>query len=347
MKEGMFLYHDRKEHRYFYLSGRTEELESFQYNSDILVDANHIVIHYGELLMHLVSLNIDAFKPAIKHLQMALEEVRLMREDIDFTTPKETFYAMYALHDYLYHSLIPTYPFEMIEDKSIKLEYVELIIDIFQIEMYNKLYKSYISDSDDITQLLPRILTDAALRSELKDFLCNPTTNNSFFAKYVNSVPITTKYYIEDGVTEEIIQITTFDEAIALEIMNLYTHQNISKYTKCDICGCLFRQPGGRPTNICAYLPKSHLSCKAVAGPDSYLKKTRNNLKSFISSNNLSTISKGIYQQFDDEVKKALIICKTQAAFEHKVKEIYSNIKKGRPNYLKNNRDSSPQNAQT
>jgi hypothetical protein len=89
------------------------------------------------------------------------------------------------------------------------------------------------------------------------------------------------------------------------------------------------------------------LSCKAVAGPDSYLKKTRNNLKSFISSNNLSTISKGIYQQFDDEVKKALIICKTQAAFEHKVKEIYSNIKKGRPNYLKNNRDSSPQNAQT
>ena len=360
-EQGVWLI-DNKKNGYVLMQDYAEP--STKYGNGEVLSNEKKEFERGELLRKIVSLNNNAIEPVVSYLRAeillhkdAMEEFTkeydmpdsvkklLKNHGIQPNTPnfserEETmlYYKqdrLEELHYQIYHRLIQNMPFETLETFS--QNEVDLISQILLAEC-SLIYEVKSLQLKNVDLYIPEIFWNDKLRENIKRFLCDPLSCDEDIVNDLMNENIRTQTIVNGKKLEQIVNIRTFSELIALEVQNIMqSPSNFRKCTECIVCGRLFYKKQGKGKDVCEYEVLEGEPCKQVFDDEyeAYRRKIYSKLTSFVLSNAIA--EKAIYEDFHKKLIPLMYEYRRREdyhkeevfkKFKNEVDEIYAELQK-------------------
>lgn len=343
--EGIWLASEKK-NTYQYTLLKDYEEKKFVYDGKLTLTTQKYTFERGELLLKLVSLNMDAIRPIVAYLskeiqqhQEALPDINAeweipetVKELVKELSPrnkrernknpqqidKETeeyvrreedkiFYTLDRMQELHYQAFHRLIREMPFEiSESFSINEVDLIVDLLMSECIH-IYKDDYFRLSDKDLYIPRIFWDDELKERIKGFLCNPKDYPTEEINLMLAEGAKKSLVKANGETFQLVNIKSFDELIAFEVENIVARpSDFRKCVRCEVCSRLFYKKSGKGKNICDYRFKDRILCANVID-DEFDKYWRNIYNNLKSLlNRYKLPTKEIYKKFHQKVNELL-----------------------------------------
>lgn len=353
--EGIWLV-SKKKNIYQYTFLKDYEEKKFVYGGELTLSTQKTTFERGELLLKLVSLNMDAIKPIVTYLsteirqhQKALPDInaewkipetvkelikellprhkkernkntqRIDKETDDYVRREEDkiFYTLDRMQELHYQAFHRLIQEMPFEiSESFSINEVDLIVDLLMSECIH-IYKDDYFRLSDKDSYIPQIFWDDELKERIKDFLCNPKDCSTEEINLMLAEGAKKSSIIVNGEIFHLINIKSFNELIAFEVENIVARpSDFRKCVRCEVCGKLFYKKSGKGKNVCDYRFKGRILCANVMN-DEFDKCWRNTYNNLKSYLGYYGIpTEEIYKEFYKKVNELLEKYRGKNGFE-------------------------------